>query len=67
MTATPMYRFRCDRCGASEDDTSMRAEGNAPKAPADWATIKIGSDPSAPHHHLCPKCNNKFGKFMEGA
>lgn len=67
MTATPMYRFKCDRCETTDDDASMRAEDGAPKTPEGWATLRIGTDPSRPHHHLCPKCNDKFGKFMEGA
>jgi len=64
MTATPMYRFKCDRCD-SVDDATFTVEGSTAKAPEGWATIKIGTDPNRPHHHLCPKCNDKFGKFME--
>lgn len=69
MSATPEYRFKCDRC---LDEIHASMQGSAPvhtrvTAPEGWMTLTIGTDPSTPVSHLCPPCAFGLKAYMSGA
>ena len=67
MTVHPEMRYTCDRCNEAD---VLSIQNGPPEirtaGPNGWAVLRIGSDPSTPPSHLCPRCNIEFGKFMDG-
>ena len=65
MTAQPLTRIVCDRCGeATELPVANTPVQSRAAGPEGWQTMTLGIDPSTPPTHLCPDCSAGFKAFM---